>query len=248
VVRSLKNVGVFVDSLEFLSGNVKKWINKSALTPQGSFRKGKKAGLLRGKNKIKENDETPYNLLRQMRRPTQPKERDNLLKGLDEIFAASYLERFKKTQDAKEQELIFNEAQGFLQGALESVEMKSQYLKDKVFAISTDEDIIRGALTQAKLDAINIEELKEKNYINPTQALIKTQERENSLRETFNLLSDYIDNGYKDDKNSAQNKPIAISKLIAMVPFLYSTEIKTNSLTIKTDEMLNAVQAMLRSA
>ncbi|MDR3112968.1 MAG: CPBP family intramembrane metalloprotease, partial [Endomicrobium sp.] len=252
VVRSLKNVGVFVDCLAFLSGNVKRWINKSALTSQGSFRKGKKDGLIRGKDKIKENDETPYNLLRKMRETYELKEREILLNKIDEIFAASYLERFKKSADAKECELIFSEAQGFLQGALESIESQNQYLKDRVFAISTDEDIIRGAFVEAKLNAVKskeeIENLKEKSYIEPPQCLIKSQERENSLRETFNLLSDYIDNGYKDDKNAAQNKRIAISKLISMLPVLYKTEIKIESLSIKTDAMLDGVQAMLRAA
>ncbi|MDR2191383.1 MAG: hypothetical protein LBO62_00680, partial [Endomicrobium sp.] len=256
ILAALKKADVNFDIQNFFKKVVSKWAALMRATPEGSYRNGKRAGLSERSASLTD-EKAAYSLLRDMRSASFS-DYAPLVKQLSDIAGSAKANRLyslEKLKDEKNGVLLFEEAKGYLQGLLESLEMQKPANQNLSFAVKTDLDIYRSMLVEAKmallLDAIDVEKVKDKEYVNPSKELLEADAIVNSqtaqtaeeMREAINLLTLYVESSKPEDAN----RPIALSKLIDLLG-VYNREVKMDKNDLKVIDNRDAVLAILSAA
>ncbi len=272
LIEVMKKNGVNFSFSVFMRGIVSKWVSLIKNTPEGKNRSGHRSGLAERDIKLEERAENNlYKLLGKMR-SSDPALVEHI-RQLNAILNTPKTNQLvaEMLNTDRNEELIYAEAQGYLQGVLENMQA-SQYMQNAKFAISTDAAIYRAMLVEAKLYIVanDINVSSSGKYASPyIDALLARSDTNNNryegsnaemqqlvgigssfegilnsapARSTINTLAYLVEN----DKLSENNRPIAIANLIVMFDAIgRETKIKIEPIKMTRNE---ATLAILRAA
>jgi hypothetical protein len=255
IIKALKKNNINFDFNAFLLRIVTIWVLVVKKTPEGRFRAGKRAGLAVDID-TQIDEKGIYEILRQMRSASSEQYSEiveNMAKKLENTKTRQLASLIKQTPD-QEQNLVFQEALGYLQGVLERLEA-NKHMKEVNFAVRIDTDIYRSMLVEARmyelLDGINVPERKDQSYASADDELQRadyivykdTAQTREEMREVINILTSFVENAKPDNPD----RSIALAKLLELLN-VYSKEVKVSNDYTKNTITNEGVRAMLSAA
>ncbi|MCL1971839.1 MAG: hypothetical protein FWG57_02470 [Endomicrobia bacterium] len=262
VIETLKKNGIYFDFDAFLMGIITKWISFVKSTPEDRYRSGRKAGLfekniLEGKiNPVGENEIKLYEILNEMEKINfKDFELSKFATVVDILNTPKTRSLLNDINNSNvDVERIFNEAKGYLRGALERMQANADERAQgkKSFAVKTDADIYRSMLVERRMRDLrvrgfivfkgDVKEYAGENVESITTA-IKCIKKDKAMtsedqRNIINLLTFAVESPKTDE----YNKSIALEYLLEFLG-TYGTE--TGKLDkvykVMTKEDINAI-------
>jgi hypothetical protein len=135
-----------------MKGIISKWISAIRKTPEGRYRNAKASGFAeQGLSVSAEQKAGLYSYLNALR-DSSNKEKEGYIAAMAAVLNTPKARQLFNLaySSAADKELLFAEAEGYLQGILERLQ-SDKYMQNISFAVKTDADIYRSALVEAEM-------------------------------------------------------------------------------------------------